>query len=205
MRFSDAFKENYWTVSNFLSISRVFLLPIYIYLGRYYRADPGGSYFSILLLLLFLAVLSDFLDGWLARALNQVTMVGRYLDPICDKIVTLIGMLDSSLHYGFPWIVFGFCVFREILGVWMGTFLYFKRDVQGRPNIWGKVGVTLVALAILWYLCVPWLTLNGYSGIIVEAWLGAAAVFAVFFIGMVAYAHTYWDIILHGGGKRNSA
>lgn len=204
MRFADAFKENFWTISNFLSVTRVLLLPLYVWLGGPYRENPTAFWLRLLLLLVLFAILSDFLDGFLARLLRQETMVGRYLDPICDKLVTLVAMLDSALHYGFPWFVFFFCVVREILGVWMGTFLYFKRDIQGRPNIWGKIGVGVVAIAAVWHVSVPYMKAQGFEGLWTQPVYSAWAIFAVFFIGMIAYTVTYWDIILHGKNSKSA-
>ncbi len=202
MKFSDVFKENIWTPSNFLTVSRMVFLPVYVWLGQFYREDPAGPFLWVLLALIAGAVISDFLDGFLARRFRQVTMLGQYLDPISDKTVTLVALFDCALHYGFPWLVFAFCVFREILGVWVGTFLYFKRDMQGSPNLWGKVGVAAVAVSVLWHMLLPYLRLKGYTGIWLDAWISAAAIFCIFLIGMVAYGLTYWKIILHG--KPNS-
>lgn len=201
MKFREAFEEDFWNISNFLSVSRVLLLPVYFWMSAAYREHPEGIYFPLLIGLVAVAVLSDYLDGFLARKLNQITMVGRYLDPICDKIVTLGALLDCALFYGFPWAVFAFCVFREILGVWMGSFLYFKRDIQGRPNLWGKFGVGVVALAVLWYDLLPYFKIKGVTGIWLEPGYSTALIVLVYGAGIVAYTHAYYDVIVHGHKK----
>ena len=83
--------------------------------------------------------------------------MGRYLDPVCDKIVTVTALGLLVYDYDFPLWLFLFYFVRELAGVWGGTYLFFKRDVQGSPNIWGKLGVGVVALAVVWYMSVPYL------------------------------------------------
>lgn len=201
MKFSEVFEEKIWNASNILTMTRMILLPVYVWLGGAYREDPGGPMLWVLLSLISGAVISDFLDGFLARKLHQITKLGQYLDPISDKTVTLVAMLDCALHYGFPWFVFGFCVFREILGVWVGSYLYFKRDMQGSPNMWGKFGVGAVALSVIWHVLTPYFKMKGLTGIWLDAWISAALIFFIFLAGMIAYGRTYWRIILHGKTK----
>lgn len=201
MKFREAFQEDFLNISNFLSVLRVLLLPFYFWMSALYRTEPDGIYFPLLIGLVAVAVLTDYLDGMLARKLGQITMVGRYLDPICDKIVTLGALLDCAMFYGFPWLVFGFCVFRELLGVWMGSYLYFKRDIQGRPNLWGKFGVGVVALAVLWYDLLPYLKLKGVTGFWLEPGYASALIVLVYGAGMLAYAYSYYDVIVHGHKK----
>lgn len=68
---------------NILSFSRLALLIPIIYLTLH----PGNTaYLWIALALYIIAALTDFLDGWLARKLNQVSAFGIFLDPISDKI-----------------------------------------------------------------------------------------------------------------------
>ncbi|MEE9225737.1 MAG: CDP-alcohol phosphatidyltransferase family protein [Bacteroidota bacterium] len=72
-----------WTISNFMSISRVLLLiPIVVFL---LDDSPAGRYWAILFMAI--AALTDFFDGYVARRLNQVTELGKVIDPLADKIV----------------------------------------------------------------------------------------------------------------------
>ena len=70
------------TISNGLSLLRIVLIPFIVinyFNGNYKQA----------ILLLFISGVSDFLDGKLARALNQITQLGILLDPIADKLTQL--------------------------------------------------------------------------------------------------------------------
>lgn len=64
---------------NCLSLLRILLVPFYITL--LFRGNYQGA-----VILVIVGGLTDFLDGVLARALNQITKLGSYLDPIADKL-----------------------------------------------------------------------------------------------------------------------
>ena len=136
-------------VLNIITLSRI-LCAILIYLLLYL-----GNNYSIALFLFFIASFSDFLDGYLARKTNSVSILGEILDPIADKLLivfVLIGLsinLDSFL-IGF---ISAAIISREI---WVAAL----RDINSRNNQSDKTRVTFLAktktaiqmLAILMYL-----------------------------------------------------
>ncbi len=197
MKFLDVFKERWWTTSNLLSALRPFLLPPFLILSARYAKEPHNtSLFIWVLVIVLVAMLTDFLDGFLARRFHQETRLGRYLDPIADKTVSLGALTILWWHYGFPLYALIAVFLREVLGVWLGAFLYFKRDMQGKPNVWGKIGVTVTGLVVLWYVSAPRL------GAALPAdhpllWteLGAWALVFVIIGGIVAYSRTYWSVV----------
>lgn len=75
-----------WTVGNFLSISRVLVLPLLIWIHQANDYQPSLE----LKVLLGYIVLSDFLDGFASRALNQISELGKWLDPLADKICAVV-------------------------------------------------------------------------------------------------------------------
>lgn len=72
------------TIPNFLSLLRIILIPIFIYLYLDHRE-------KLALGMLFLASITDFLDGIAARAFNQRSRLGYILDPLADKL-----LMDST-------------------------------------------------------------------------------------------------------------
>ena len=95
-------------VPNLITIVRVFLVPVFIMAVFYGR-------FKLALLTFLVAAVSDALDGFIARRLNQVTVVGVILDPLADK-----ALIDSG------YVLFTF--FKEVVPAWL-TVLVLSRDV----------------------------------------------------------------------------
>ena len=136
-------------ILNAITLSRIFC-AILIYLILF-----SESNYSLALFLFFVASFSDFLDGYLARKTDSVSVLGEILDPIADKLLivfVLIGLsinLDSFL-IGF---ISAIIISREI---WVAAL----RDINSRNNQSDKTKVTFLAktktaiqmLAILMYL-----------------------------------------------------
>jgi CDP-diacylglycerol--glycerol-3-phosphate 3-phosphatidyltransferase len=145
--------EPLFTIPNIISSVRVMALPVFIYYGKKLSSNTNDiNTYYLVISLFFLAILSDFLDGFLARLYQQESVFGKYLDPVSDKIVTLISICLLVKFFCFPIWVLVCLIIREIIGVFVGTYLFFKHGIQGEPNIWGKLGVFLIALNIFIYL-----------------------------------------------------
>lgn len=193
---NEILKDKVFTISNFLSISRALLLPFFVQYASEFKEDTSIlKYYYVLVFICFLVVLSDYLDGLVARLLNEETILGRYLDPVSDKIVTIGGLSTITAYFQFPlWILILYIV-REIIGVWLGLFLYFKRGIQGKPNAWGKWQVALVAVCVIHYLSLP-LLVNHFPDLIVSTFpeISGYLLIAVVFFGSIKYISDYWEI-----------
>ena len=74
-----------WTTPNLLSLFRIGLVPILVYLLR----DPGALAGAVAAILFVLGSLSDYYDGYLARKHGIVTTFGKFLDPLADKLLVV--------------------------------------------------------------------------------------------------------------------
>ncbi len=105
-------RNKIFTIPNIVTSGRIILTPVLFVLLLY--APTRGI--SLLVAVVFvLASVTDFLDGYLARRMNQVTSLGKFLDPLADKLlvgVALIMMIPMDRVP--PWIV-ALIVGREIL------------------------------------------------------------------------------------------
>jgi CDP-diacylglycerol--glycerol-3-phosphate 3-phosphatidyltransferase len=193
----EILKDKIFTISNFLSVSRALLLPFFVHYASIFQEDTRIlKYFYILIVICFLVVLSDFLDGLVARLLNEETILGRYLDPVSDKIVTIGGLSAITAYFDFPLWILILYIIREIVGVWLGLFLYFKRGLQGKPNAWGKWQVALVALCVVHYLSLPILLVHFPNSIVsAHPELSGYLLIAVVFFGSVKYISDYWETV----------
>lgn len=77
--------EEFWNLPNMLTIGRILIIPVFVWLT--YDADPLSSLLAGLLFTL--AAVTDVVDGVLARRWNQITVVGKFLDPLADKLIVM--------------------------------------------------------------------------------------------------------------------
>jgi CDP-diacylglycerol---glycerol-3-phosphate 3-phosphatidyltransferase len=78
-----------WTVPNILTWIRIAAIPLIIVLfyAPYHWADPAAG------LLFAAAGITDSLDGYLARRLNQTSRLGAFLDPVADKLIVAVALV----------------------------------------------------------------------------------------------------------------
>lgn len=98
-------------ISNKLTVLR--LLLAFVFMGFLFM--PGLTFKVIALLVFGFASLTDLLDGWLARKRNEVTDLGKLLDPIADKVLVLAAFLSFvEMHLIWAWMVV-IIIIRELL------------------------------------------------------------------------------------------
>ncbi len=149
---------------NTLTLIRILLTPFFFTALLYYAG--GDERFRILAIIFFTAAaLTDAADGLLARLLNQRTALGKFLDPLADKLLLLSGFLGvlfvGTLSYRPPIWVIVIVVFRDlfILGGLLVVFLA-TGSAHVRPNFLGKLTTavqmaTLIAILLQSPLSVP--------------------------------------------------
>ena len=131
-----------WTVANQLTLLRLIFIPFVII------NVVDGNY--LWAMVLFVAAgLSDGLDGVLARALKQQTMLGEYLDPIADKLLLSSLFLVLSFMHNIPW-KFTIVVFtRDVCILLISGVLYIAVGLRNfRPSIFGKLNTFTQVVAV---------------------------------------------------------
>lgn len=132
----------YMNVPNSLTILRILLIPVYVGLLIYEQYDYA-------LMVLFVAGVTDGLDGTIARVANQRTQLGAILDPLADKLLLTAGFITLSVMHLIPLWVTIVVVSRDLilmLGTVVAQFTATQVDIS--PTILGK-GTTVIQLATL--------------------------------------------------------
>ncbi len=90
-----------WTLPNILTLSRILVIPVLV--ASFYMDQPLGSHIAFITFTL--AGITDFFDGYLARAQGSVSKIGVFLDPIADKlmvaaVIVMVVAIDwvSGIH-----------------------------------------------------------------------------------------------------------
>lgn len=72
-----------WNLPNILTLSRILVIPVLVW--SFFMEQPFGSHVAFVAFAL--AGITDFFDGYLARATGSVSKIGQFLDPIADKLM----------------------------------------------------------------------------------------------------------------------
>ena len=89
-------REDAVNLPNLLTMGRIVAIPIVLWLQQ---CRTRASNFCAMMMYSAAAVLTDFVDGWLARRMGLTSLLGKFLDPLADKLIvlaTLIVMVEQG-------------------------------------------------------------------------------------------------------------
>lgn len=177
--------EMIFTVPNIISFVRLLLIiPFVLFFldGEYIYA------FSFIVM----SGISDCLDGFLARKLNQISELGKLLDPIADKLtlVAVIVCLGTLIPHIFPLVIA--LVVKDLLMLMGGYYLLRKGITPPAAKWYGKVATVIFYISVVTIVfCkgildfqIPWLT-GIMLGITVIAMMFALVKYAIIFLGLL--------------------
>ncbi len=151
----------HFNLPNLISISRILLTVPCLMFFDAGDNNPG-------LLMLALMIVSDYADGILARRMKMVSDFGKALDPLSDKIVTVILISYLILEKSFPiWFV-STLILRDIILSYLGLKVKKKTGVMPQANMAGKIGLNGIAIMIIgWFMDWEWMKLFGLWGSVI--------------------------------------
>ena len=139
-----------WTVPNVLTTLRLLAAPGVAVMFLYFHR-PWADWFA--LVLFALAAITDFFDGYLARAWKQESRLGAMLDPIADKAMVVIALLVITGYSGMdPWLILPATaiLFREVFVSGLREYLGDKAGLLKVTSLakW-KTTAQMIAIAVL--------------------------------------------------------
>jgi cardiolipin synthase len=143
--------RKFLTVPNLMSIARIFLL---IPLFHYLKLGPkeNGNFWA--LVVMATALVSDMIDGLIARWFHVETDWGRVLDPLADKIwlgALAIFLALPSRENPLPYWFLGTILLRDVLILAGSYFVFKKRGLVVTSNYLGKATMFVIAVTLISY------------------------------------------------------
>jgi len=136
-----------------ISTFRILLVPFFIACLLYYT--PQAEYLRIAALVIFiLGVISDGLDGFIARKAKLQSKAGLILDPLGDKLLLMSSFIFLSpinrLELEFPlWVTF-IVISRDVIIIIGAIVIYMvKQNIDVHPTKWGKLTTTFQMLSVI--------------------------------------------------------
>lgn len=135
-------------LANFITIIRIALIPVVVAL--YFSAIPGHFLWSAAVF--SVASFTDWLDGYVARKLNQQTEFGAFLDPVADKLLVALVLVLLVANYSTAWFILpvSIVVGREILVSALREWMASKGRRDAVAVVFaGKLKTTIQMIAII--------------------------------------------------------
>ena len=172
-----------FTVPNLLSLSRIVMVP---FVGWFLFQDTveGAMWAGVLL---SIAIMTDFLDGFFARLLNQISDLGKILDPLADKFFVAVLVVELIFLRDFPvWIAI-ILVAKDLAIVLASALIVGKNKVVLPSNIIGKYAFGMQAGLILSYF------LKFHYGI----WFFTISTIIFVALSMISYGRVMLYVLKH--------
>lgn len=133
------------TLANKITILRIVLIPVYII------ALLQNLYPWPVILFTFMIV-SDALDGFVARHRKQITRLGSFLDPLADKLLMFSSYLLAAYLKMIPLWIFVLILSRDLLIVigWMVNY-FITESTEVKPRVLGKI-TTIFQMVAMWFI-----------------------------------------------------
>ena len=126
-------KKNILTIPNFLSLLRILMIPIIVWLYLVEKNPRAAS------AVIILSGLTDIADGIIARKYNMVSDLGKILDPIADKLTQVALIVSLSLTYKkMLWLVALFAIKESIVAL-LGYITLRNTDSVNSAKWYGKL------------------------------------------------------------------
>ncbi|REL39065.1 CDP-alcohol phosphatidyltransferase family protein [Rhodohalobacter sp. SW132] len=135
-------RNDVFTWSNLISLSRVLVTIPIIYL--HYENNREIS--LIVTLLIFYGAISDYLDGLVARLRNEISELGKILDPVADKVMAFFLFFYTVWLGWIPLWFFAIGVVRDVLIMIGSGYIKSKRGKVAMSTMSGKISVNVLAL-----------------------------------------------------------
>lgn len=176
----SAERGRFWTLSNAVSLLRVVLILPAVWLIAL-GADYVWEAFGVVVVM----IVSDWVDGWLARRWGEISQWGKILDPLADKVAVGAITIAMVVFKGLPvWLVV-FVLLRDVVIFLAGMYLVKRHGVLLSSNFWGKVTTLVLSGLLLAYL---W-----DADVLKPALIGLSVVFLV--VSLISYGRQFFDVV----------
>ena len=147
-------KKEVFTIPNILSLFRLLLIPVYV--AIYLNADSLADYY-IAAGILAVSCLTDLVDGKIARHFHMISTLGRFLDPLADKVTQFTLIICLTVRYPILWTIVGLFVVKEVFQLIAAAVNFRKGRVLKGALMTGKVCTTVLFVSLVVMVLLPML------------------------------------------------
>ena len=148
----DNWKKEICTIPNLLSLFRLILIPVYVFI--YLNADSSMDYF-VAATILAVSCLTDLIDGKIARHFGMVSNVGKILDPLADKATQFTLIICLSVKYPVLIGLVILFVIKEGFQLIAGAVNLRKGIMLKGAQLSGKICTTVLFISLIVMVMIP--------------------------------------------------
>lgn len=148
----DNWKKELLTIPNLLSLFRLVLIPVYVYI--YLHADSAMDYF-VAAMVLAVSCLTDLIDGKIARHFGMISNVGKILDPLADKATQFTLIICLSIKYPVLIGLVVLFVIKESFQLIAGAINLRKGIMLKGALLSGKICTTVLFISLIIMVMMP--------------------------------------------------
>lgn len=148
----DDWKHQILTVPNLLSLFRLVLIPVYVYI--YLNATQKHQYVTAGTIMA-VSCLTDMIDGKIARKFDMITQLGKVLDPLADKITQLALILCLSVKYPILYPVLALFLVKEFFQLFVAIIHLRKGLILPGALMAGKICTTVLFVSLIALVLIP--------------------------------------------------
>jgi cardiolipin synthase len=178
-------KTDVFTIPNLLSLLRLLLLPVYV---RIYLTATEQTHYLLAGCIMALSCLTDLLDGLIARHWNQITNLGKILDPLADKVTQFTLTLCLALRYPVLKPVLALFLVKEVFQAAVGIAFLTKGQMLDGALPEGKLCTVVLFISLIGMVLFP-----GLNQAVVDAIAAANSFFLA--VSFLSYGRAYFGRI----------
>ena len=142
-------KKQILTIPNLLSVVRIALIPVIVWLYSYEK-----NYYAAIGVIV-LSAATDIVDGWIARRFNMISDFGKALDPLADKLTQAALLLCLLSEYRLMWGLIVVFVLCEITKFTLGIIIAKKHDEVNGAKWYGKANTVIIYTTMMALILFP--------------------------------------------------
>ena len=150
--FIKDWKKDVFTIPNLISMIRLVLIPVYIYI--YLNATQTRDYY-IAGGILVVSCLTDMIDGQIARKFHMTSTLGKLLDPIADKLTQLALIVCLSIQYPLLRVSLLLLLCKELFQAIAASIMFRRGKALPGAILPGKICTTVLFLSFIVMVLVP--------------------------------------------------
>ena len=145
-------KRDVFTVPNLLSVVRLLMIPVYMSI---YLLSDSLTNRIVAGTIMAVSCITDLIDGMIARKCNQISTVGKILDPLADKLTQFTVIICLLVDHPVLWTVVALFVVKELFQLIAGAINLFKGRMLKGALVSGKISTAVLFISLISMIIFP--------------------------------------------------